>query len=82
VYCAQCNYIFFHQINFEVVKVEQQQDDDFLKYSPTDDHLTGPDTENNFTSVVFPVVKTEVQVSQMAVPFTVCYTVESHYLEF
>jgi len=76
LYCAQCNYIFFHQINFEVVKVESQQDDDFLKYSPTDDHLAGPDTENNFTSVVFPVVKTEVQVSKMAVPFTVYYTVE------
>jgi hypothetical protein len=69
LYCAQCNYIFFYQINFEVVKVEPQQDDD----SPTDDHLTGPDTENNFTSVVFPVVKTEVQVSQMAVSFTVFF---------
>jgi hypothetical protein len=72
LYSAQCNHIFFHQTNFEVVKVEPQPDDDFLKYSPTDDHLIGPDTENHFTSVVFPVVKTEVQVSKIAVPFAMC----------
>jgi hypothetical protein len=41
------------EINLEFVKIEPQPDD-FLKFSATDDHLIGSDTEGQVPPFYFP----------------------------